>query len=151
MKKPRVYLDTTIPSAFLDERAPDRKRLTEQFWDERLPAYEPVISTIVLKEIQDTPDSDKSARMERMVASFDILEFDEEARALAREYVSRGIFTEKYESDANHVAVAVVNGIGFFASWNFSHLVKVSTRREVNLVNALLGYGVIEIVAPPEL
>ena len=35
--------------------------------------------------------------------------------------------------------------------WNFSHLVKVRTRREVNLVNALEGYGPVEIVAPPEL
>ena len=61
------------------------------------------------------------------------------------------MFSEKYVSDANHVATAVVNGIGYFASWNFRHLVKVQTRRQVNLVNALQGYGAIEIVAPPEL
>ena len=54
-------------------------------------------------------------------------------------------------SDANHVAVAVVNGIQYLASWNFRHLVKIATRRLVNLVNALVGYGQIEIVAPPEL
>ena len=58
---------------------------------------------------------------------------------------------EKYTSDANHVAIAVVHGIGYLASWNFRHLVKVNTRREVNLVNALEGYNPIEIVAPPEL
>lgn len=57
----------------------------------------------------------------------------------------------KYVADANHVAVAVTHGVGFLASWNFKHLVKVKTRREVNLVNSLNGYGVIEIVAPPEL
>ena len=62
-----------------------------------------------------------------------------------------GIFPEKYTSDANHVAIAVVHGIGYLASWNFRHLVKVNTRREVNLVNALEGYNPIEIVAPPEL
>jgi len=52
---------------------------------------------------------------------------------------------------ANHVAIAVTNGIGYFCSWNFTHLVKVNTRREVNLINALKGYGQIEIIAPPEL
>jgi len=70
---------------------------------------------------------------------------------LAQEYVRRGIIPEKYISDANHVAVSVVNRIAYFASWNFAHLVKVNTRREVNLVNALMGYEPIEIVAPPEL
>jgi hypothetical protein len=104
----RVYLDTTVPSAYLDDRAPDRQRLTQ--WA-----------------------------------------FDEYAYNLAQEYVRRGIFPEKYGSDANHVATAVVNGISYFASWNFRHLVKIQTRREVNLVNALTGYGAIEIVAPQEL
>lgn len=36
-------------------------------------------------------------------------------------------------------------------SSNFRHLVRVQTRREVNLVNALRGYQPIEIAAPPEL
>ena len=47
----------------------------------------------------------------------------------------------------------VVLGAGYeyFASWNFKHLVKVGTRREVNLVNALEGYEQIEIIVPPEL
>ena len=57
----------------------------------------------------------------------------------------------KYTDDANHVAVAVANGIGYFCSWNFKHLVKVNIRREVNLINAMTGYGPIEIIAPPEL
>ena len=40
----RLYLDTTVPSAYIDARAPDRQRLTEEFWRERLPSSEPVIS-----------------------------------------------------------------------------------------------------------
>ena len=77
--------------------------------------------------------------------------FSDEADNLAQEYVRRGVFPEKFASDANHVAIAVVNGIGYLASWNFRHLVRVNTRREVNLGNALEGYNPIEIVAPPEL
>ena len=85
------------------------------------------------------------------MSGFSVLTFGAEDDALAQDYVMRGIFPEKYTSDANHVAITVVNGIEYFASWNFRHLVRVSTRREVNLVNALKGYGPIEIVAPPEL
>jgi hypothetical protein len=149
--RPKVYLDTTVPSAYFDDRTPDRQRLTRQFWTERLCDFDPAISTVVLLEIRDTPDSERRQGMERLVDGMRVLPFGDEADELAQEYVKRGVFPEKYTADANHVAIAVVNGIGYFASWNFAHLVKVNTRRQVNLVNALVGRGPIEIVAPPEL
>ena len=62
MAKTRIYLDTTVPSAYYDERAPDRQRLTRQFWAERLPDFEAVISNIALSEISDTPDAEKRAK-----------------------------------------------------------------------------------------
>ncbi len=31
------------------------------------------------------------------------------------------------------------------------HLVKLQVRRQINLINAILGYGPVEIVSPPEL
>ncbi|OIO87687.1 MAG: hypothetical protein AUK03_17590 [Anaerolineae bacterium CG2_30_64_16] len=141
MTKTRIYLDTTVPSAYYDERAPDRQRLTRQFWTERLPGFKAVISDIVLLEVRDTPDAEKRAKMEELVNGFDILVFSEEADSLAQEYVKRGIFPEKYTSDANHAAIAVVNGVGYLMSWNFEHLVKVKTRREVNLVYLLNNLG----------
>ena len=147
----RVYLDTTVPSAYYDDRAPDRQRLTQEFWQGRCLEMDAVISTITLLEIRNTPNEDKRQKMEALVQNLTVLSFSDEANNLAQEYVRRGIFSEKYTSDANHVAIAVVHGIGYLASWNFRHLVKVNTRRAVNLVNALEGYNSIEIVAPPEL
>ena len=41
---PRVYLDTTVPSAYLDPRSADRRRLTANFWNIRLTEFEPIIS-----------------------------------------------------------------------------------------------------------
>lgn len=151
MVKPKLYLDTSVPSAYFDPRAPDRQRLTWQFWSDQLSDFDPVISTVVLKEIGDTPDPKRRKEIEHLVAGLAVLPLTEEAAALAEEYIRQGIFLEHYESDALHVAIPVVNGIGYLASWNFKHLVNVRTRREVNLVNALRGYQPIEIVAPPEL
>lgn len=147
----RVYLDTTVPSAYYDDRAPDRQLLTQEFWQGRCLEMDAVISTITLLEIRNTPNEDKRQKMESLVQNLTVLSFSNEADNLAQEYVRRGVFSEKYTADANHVALAVVHGIGYLASWNFRHLVKVNTRREVNLVNALEGYNPIEIVAPPEL
>ncbi len=151
MVKVRLYLDTSVPSAHFDFRAPDRQRLTQEFWRERLSDFDAVISTVVLKEIHDNPDSETRQQVADLVRSLELLRLSEEAAALAQGYMQHGIFPEHYESDALHVAIAVVNGIGYLASWNFKHLVRVRTRREVNLVNALRGYQPIEIVAPPEL
>jgi hypothetical protein len=147
----RLYLDTTVPSAYIDARAPDRQRLTVEFWQDRLPTYEPLISTLVLTEIQETPDPGNRRRLELLVEPFASLPVALEAEALADQYVARGAIREKFRDDALHVAVAVTHQVGLLASWNFKHLVRLQVRRQINLINAILGYGPIEIVSPPEL
>jgi hypothetical protein len=144
-------LDTTVPSAYIDARAPDRQRLTVEFWQDRLPSYEPVVSALVIAEIRDTPDAHRRRRLEALVEPFLSLPVTLEAEGLADQYVVRGSLRERFRDDALHVAIAVTHQIGVFASWNFKHLVKLQVRREVNLINAILGYGPIEIVSPPEL
>lgn len=70
---------------------------------------------------------------------------------MASAYVGRGVFSEKYFDDALHVAVASFYDLSYVVSWNFEHLVKVKTRKGVNLVNILEGYREIEIISPQEL
>jgi len=147
----RLYLDSTVPSAYIDERAPERQRLTVQFWQDRLPSYEPVISVLVLAEIRGTRDEQMRRHLETLIETLPLLPATLEAEALADQYVARGAIPERYRDDALHVAIAVSHQIGLLASWNFRHLVKVQVRREINLINAIMGYGSIEIVSPPEL
>ena len=116
-----------------------------------MPSYEPVVSALVLAEIYDTPDLDRRRQMELLIESFFALPITPEAEGLADEYVVRGAIPEKFRDDARHVAIAVTNQIGLVASWNFEHLVKLQVRRQINLINAILGYGPVEIVSPPEL
>ena len=51
MIKQKIYLDTTVPSAYFDDRAPDRQKLTRDFWNERLLSFTPIISTIAPPEL----------------------------------------------------------------------------------------------------
>jgi hypothetical protein len=151
MAKPKVYLDTSVPGAYLDSRWPERQVLTQEFWRERLPSYEPVISVVVLEEIRNTPNPALQANMEALVERFIVLPLDIEAEDLAAQYLKTGIFPTKYSLDAQHAAIASVHRIEYLASWNFKHLVKVATRRQISLVNSFKGYGNLEIVAPAEL
>jgi predicted nucleic acid-binding protein len=146
----RVYIDTTVPSAYFDGRTPDRQSQTQEFW-KKLPSYEAVISALVLGEINDTPDLDRRKDLENLVGDLQVLPVTAEAEILAEEYVRRAAIPGKYRDDALHVAIAVVHQTQLLASWNFHHLVNVKARRLINLVNALLGHGQIEIVSPPEL
>ena len=86
-----------------------------------------------------------------MQDSGNILKINSKVRALANIYIEKGIFPEKYIDDALHVAVATCHEISYIVSWNFEHLVKVKTRKTVNLVNILEGYKEVEIVSPQEL
>ncbi len=69
---------------------------------------------------------------------------------LASKYIKEGIIPKKYIDDAFHIAIASVNNLDAIVSWNFKHIVKLKTRREVKAVNLLLGYKEIEIVSPQE-
>ena len=76
---------------------------------------------------------------------------NKKVRDLANAYVGKSVFPEKYLNDALHVAVASFYETSYVVSWNFEHLVKVKTRKSVNLVNTLEGYIEIEIISPQEL
>ena len=85
----RVYLDTTVPSAYYDDRAPDRQRLTQEFWQSRRLEMDAVISTITLLD-RNTPNKNKRQTMEYLVQNLTVLSFSNEADNLAQEYVRRG-------------------------------------------------------------
>lgn len=145
----RIYLDTSIPSALFDERTPERKRMTETFW-ELLPYHDVFISTLVQEEINSASGSLRE-KLKEKIRDFTVLEITTDADELAQDYIEQSIFSERYSNDALHVAIAVIHRIEYLISWNFTHLVKVKTRQSVNLLNSLKRYPQIEIIAPPEL
>ena len=69
---------------------------------------------------------------------------------LAKEYIAQGIIPKRYENDALHIAVAAVHDLDVIISWNFEHIVKMKTKRQVNAINTLLGYKGIDIYTPRE-
>jgi hypothetical protein len=56
MKKESLYLDTSVPSAYYDERAKERREATIKFWKEVLLTYKVYISEITVEELNNTKD-----------------------------------------------------------------------------------------------
>ncbi|MFQ6052158.1 MAG: type II toxin-antitoxin system VapC family toxin [Candidatus Hydrothermarchaeota archaeon] len=150
MAKRKVYLDTSVISAYLDEKHPERMQLTREAWD-IITTYGVYISTVNIREINDNPSRDLRRKMMNSIERFDVLELNEESVRLANIYIKHGIFPERFRDDALHVAVATVNDMDYLLSWNFRHIIKLRTKRMVNLVNLTSGYKEVEIITPPEL
>ena len=122
---------------------------TKKFW-EAINDYDVYISELVIDEIKGAVQPLQKQMLE-IVSSFTVLTITEEIEKLAEIYIESNIFPEKYFDDAIHTSIATVNNIGILLSWNFSHLVKLKTRRMVNLINVINNHNPVEIVSPPEL
>ena len=145
----RLYLDTSVVGAYMDDRLPERRQATLDFWA-RLGEYDVSVSELTVAELRATGQGNVRQQMAELIKPFGVLRIGEEARALAQEYLRRGVFSAATFADALHVAVAVTSRQDLLISWNFRHLVNRRRRALVNEANILRGYPRIEILAPPE-
>jgi len=148
--KLRVYLDTSVFSAYCDDRTPERMAETRGFWA-KLAEVEASTSDVVLDEIQRTPDESRHSLMLALLADTARITVSQEMHELADRYVQHGLFGPGMFNDALHVAVAVLSRQDILLSWNFKHLVNRRKRAQVNEVNILLGLPTVEILSPSEL
>jgi predicted nucleic acid-binding protein len=152
MKKLRFYFDTSILNFALAEDVPKEKEVTLKLLEEvNLGIYQAHISEVVLGEIERAPEEKAKVLLE-LIRKYPLenLSVTEEIRNLARRYIQEGIIPQKYEDDALHIACASVNDLDAIISWNFEHIVKLKTKREVVGINVLLGYKEIDIYSPWE-
>jgi len=144
----KIYLDTSIPNAYFDDKNPFRKEITKEFW-KKLDDYEIFVSDLVISEIEDTKDELRKRNLLALINKFNVLSSSEEdIRSLAEEYVIRGVIPIKKIEDAIHIAIASSYYLDVLVSWNFEHIVKLKTKREINVINVLLGYNTLEIIEP---
>ncbi len=144
-----IYLDTSVFSAYYDQRTPERMHLTMAFWKE-LEKHEKLCSDLTLEELGQV-SRDMAQKLIALTSEFRIIPINDQMKMLAQAYVREGVVPKKYFSDALHVAAAVLGGADILISWNFRHLVKRSTRLLINYINTKRGLRNIEILAPPEI
>ena len=147
--KPRVYLDTSVLSAYHDEGAPARQAETRDFWS-RLGEFEVCTCELTREELRDVNDDEKRESFLALLADVTVHPVTDEMRQLAAHYVKVGVFSDKTDDDALHVAAATLLRQELILSWNFKHLVNRRRRAWVAQINIALGLPTPEILAPPE-
>jgi predicted nucleic acid-binding protein len=143
----KLYLDTTIPSAYYDTSKPIRQLITQKWFENESKKYELFISAITLREINKIKNITKKENIERLIIDYKmkILDFDDKSNILAENYISKGAIPKSEPEDAYHVAIATINNIEYLASWNFSHIVSINPIKKIHEINKKLGYNLIEI------
>lgn len=146
-KKIRIYADTSVFGGVFDE---EFKVPSKAFFAAiRKARFILVTTELVRQEIQAGP---KRARelFFKILPIVDIVEVTDEALKLQQAYIDAGILSEKYSTDALHVALATVSGASLIVSWNFKHIVNFHKIPMYNAVNTLHGYSEIAIYSPLE-
>ena len=150
IEKPKIYLETSVISAVFDERNPERKILTQNFFKSK-EEFELFISEITIAEIEKTPDKKLKKKMKDFIEEIALIPLLEEVEWLASEYIRYNAVPKEYFEDAYHIAVAVINRMDYLLSWNFKHIVRVKTRDIIRMVNTINKLKQIEIITPAEL
>jgi predicted nucleic acid-binding protein len=152
--KPKVYLETTIPSYLAGSPSRDlviaaHQQITREWWDGR-GRFSLFISQVVFQEV-NSGDEEAAARRLSFVADIPILQLTEEVRGVAHELLSQKALPAQAAVDALHVAVAVVNGMDYLLTWNCTHIANAAVRSKIERVCRSLGYEPPAICTPEEL
>ncbi len=146
----KIYFDTSIISALFDDRNPERKILTKDFF-RIADRYELYISEITLLEIHQTISIELKEKMIEAISTYHVLQLTDSVQKIAKQYIDYGAVPSNYTEDAYHIAIAVIHEMDYLLSWNFRHIVRKKTRDIVQMVNAINELKTIMILTPPEL
>ena len=95
MRKPKLYLETSVWNFLFADDAPDKKKATETFFDEiEAGKFDIFISETVRAEIYNAPLS-KQKMLDGAIDKYKPveLELDEDVRQLAQLYLDNGVLT----------------------------------------------------------
>jgi predicted nucleic acid-binding protein len=148
--KPKIYLDTSVPSHLYATEAPRQMADTWRLWAAiRAGEYDTFISTTVTDELEAAPKLKQDLIFNEInIAKIKILMPSNKVKQLAAEYIKAGILSDKHYDDCMHIAFASIHGCEVLVSWNFRHLVKTKTMDGTKVVNKNNQCEEIVIVSP---
>jgi len=151
MKRPSLYLDTTVWNFAFAEDVPDYKKATLDFFEKvRAGAFDVYFSDAVNRELKDAPQVRKRQILGLLEEISPIrLEGSDEVDMLAALYLKRKVLPAKSTVDALHLAYATCHGMDALLSWNFRHLANMNRRAKVIAVNFEQGYGMMLQLSTP--
>lgn len=153
--KPRVYIETSIPSYLTARRNRDliataNQELTQEWWETRKDDFYLVISEFVLREASAGDPIAESNRL-ASIAGIPELNVTDEVGELARMLIEQIPIPRKAQLDAFHIAIAAVHGIDYLLTWNCTHINNAELRPRIEAICRFQGFEPPIICTPQEL
>jgi len=151
MRKPRIYLETTVFNHYFDTDREAHIATVALFKEIKAGKYKAYTSLYVTDEIMEATEP-KRSNMLALIKDYDIqvLSFSDEIRDLADIYVNENIIPYKYRYDGLHIACATINDLEYIFSLNFKHINKIKTKTMTSAINIREGYRPVIIASPLE-
>jgi hypothetical protein len=152
--KPRVYLETTVPSYLTAWPSRDllraaHQQMTREWWDRRA-AFDLFVSPQVLIECEAGDPTAASDRLDAL-AGIPLLDQTAQVSALAEALVREVPIPPKVAADAVHIATAAVHGMQYLLTWNCTHIANATLRPRIEAVCRAIGCEPPLICTPQEL
>ena len=153
--KPRLYLETTIPSYLVtrpnrDIQIASAQAATHQWWDAHCDDFEMFVSVAVLREISRGDAEMAAARLEK-IKHLTILGPNSDSESLAERLLAENIIPAKAADDAAHIALAAIHEMDFLLNWNCKNINNRFTIRRIERACTKSGFACPVIATPTEL
>lgn len=154
MQKPRVYVETSIPSFYHELRTTPaivaRRDWTRQWWDDAPAKYELLTSPAVINELSAGIPERSELRLS-LIRDLPLLPIEQAITEIAATYVQQKVMPADPAGDALHLAIASFHKCDFLVTWNCAHIANANKFGHIRRVNSMLGLFVPALVTPLEL
>jgi len=144
----KFYVDTSVWGGYEDK---EFSEFTIPFFEEaKQGKFTIILSDVTIAELQQAPEKIRELPNTIPPQFLELVTLTDEQIELANKYVQEGALTQKFHSDAQHIAISSVLKVDSLVSWNFKHMVNFFRIRQYNSINLKYGFSTIDIRTPKE-
>jgi hypothetical protein len=153
--KPRLYLETTIPSYLVARRSRDLRlaadqATTEEWWEKRRHDFDLFVSELVLVEVRRGNVEMAAARIKKL-QGISIVGGSPVADELAAQLLAEETLPSNASVDAEHLGLAAVHDMDYLVTWNCTHINNPFLRHRIEKACGSCGLVCPVICTPREL
>jgi hypothetical protein len=151
MKKPSLYFDTSVISAYWYEGADvamlARRLHTREWWDLERKHFSLRASTFGETELR-AGKYPRQVDCVKMVRRLRYLPATKQVKEIAKELMDRGLVPRNKPGDAEHLAIATSHEIDYLLTWNYAHMANPNVQAGLYALCDEMGLASPLIVSP---
>jgi hypothetical protein len=151
MRKPSVYLDTSIISAYWyegdDVAMVARQMRTRDWWTAERKYFAVTASAFGEAELR-AGEFPRQVECLRMIGRLPYLPVSAATRKLIRELLEQRIVPSTKAADAAHLAIAVSSSVDYLLTWNYAHMANPAVQARLDRLCQAWGLRSPLLVSP---